>query len=332
MNTSYQIDDQNNLLIKRNKQRLVPSGIFKITPDNKLLYLLNEPQTWCRKYNLGSKIVFCGRWGLDRDHNLTLDLSKDKSLVLNKPFVLKGEILSVDSDALSFLLKSYDRRGISRIQILKLKGTWTNDEYNRLNFLVEKKTSPDTLIFKNAWQVNPYQQIIYTYHRTDLKTKTKILNTIGFDGFWQITSKDRLRYILNKGERSYFDFYVQLESPNLYPQQKVIKYRIGIGLKKEIEKIICLYGSWRFSRRGALSFEMDYGKAGLKSMEFAASLNLNKKEEIVFSLHNLQNQPLGISLIFSHKFLKDLDAQVYLKLKEKLSREKAIETGISIPF
>ncbi|MCM8757837.1 MAG: hypothetical protein NC903_02110, partial [Candidatus Omnitrophica bacterium] len=142
MNTSYQIDDQNNLLIKRNKQRLVPSGIFKITPDNKLLYLLNEPQTWCRKYNLGSKIVFCGRWGLDRDHNLTLDLSKDKSLVLNKPFVLKGEILSVDSDALSFLLKSYDRRGISRIQILKLKGTWTNDEYNRLHFLVEKKTSP----------------------------------------------------------------------------------------------------------------------------------------------------------------------------------------------
>ncbi|MCM8792237.1 MAG: hypothetical protein NC826_03715 [Candidatus Omnitrophica bacterium] len=332
MKTSYQIDQQNSLIIKRKKQRLSPSGVFKTTPDNKLLYWLNEPESWRRKYNLGSKIEFLGRWGLDKDYNLTLDISEDKGLVSNKPLVLKGEILSADSDQLDFLLKSYDRRGVQRIQILKLKGRWSSDEYNRLNFLVEKKTSPDTLVFKNAWQINPHQQIIYNYERTNLKTKTKIFNTIGFDGFWQITSKDRLRYILNRSTKSYFDFRVQLESPHLYPQEKVIKYRIGIGFKKKAQKIICLYGSWKFSRRGALSFEMDYGKSGLKRMEFATSISLNKKDEVAFSLYNQKNQPLGMAVIFLHRFLKDSDAEVYLKLKEKLSKEKDIEAGIRIPF
>lgn len=328
----FKIDENNRLLIKEKRKEITTCGRYKIDPLNQLIYFPHKPKDWCSNYSFPQKLTFTGRWGISPQHDLELYLIKNRCFFQREPLVLKGEILSSNSDSFLFKIKSYDERGIQRVQILELKGKWFTDDYNRLNFLVEKKTFSDTLILEGSWQINPQQQIIYTYEKTDLKTKTKALNTIEFEGFWQIDSKDKLTYILSKGKKSQFDFRVQLESPNLYPQEGVIKYRLGVGLRKERTKIIYLYGAWKFSSKGTLYFQMDYGKSGLKNIEFLSSVNLTKKDELSFSLYNQRNQPLGISVIFSHRFLKKLDANLYLKIKENLKREKSIEAGITIPF
>jgi len=97
---------------------------------------------------------------------------------------------------LVFEVKSTDREGQTHIQLLKLSGSWQADEFNRLSFLVKRKIQPDILTLGGIWQLNKNQQIIYTYEKTDLKTKTKYARTLTFLGFWQIDSTKRLTYIL----------------------------------------------------------------------------------------------------------------------------------------
>jgi len=332
MKTLYQIDNQNNLIIKRKKQKIIPRGNFKITADNRLNFWLNEPTTWLRKYNLPKRIEFLGKWSLNSNYDLELYLYEGKNLLQKNPLVLKGEIISAQAESLSFLIKTEDKRGVQKFKILKLNGYWQADEYNRINFLVEKKEDiPDTLIFKNAWQINPNQKITYTYQKTNLLTKNKTQQTIEFEGFWQINSSHKLTYILSGGNKSYFDFRIQKESLNLYPEDGKIKYRIGIGIKKEKMQTIYLYGTWKFSKKGALLFEMDYGEGRIKAIEFSPVLNITKKDTISFSLYNFKNEPLGITINFFHRFLKELDAEFYLKIKNQL-KEKAINVGVNIPF
>jgi hypothetical protein len=228
-----------------------------------------------------------------------------------------------------------DEQSHSHIQLLKLSGFWQADEFNRLVFLVKKDALPgEPLTFNGIWQINQNQQIIYTYEKRDLKTKSKISHTLGFIGFWQITSADRLTYVLSRTLNSGFDFRAHLESPNLYPQQGVIKYRLGIGLRKNKlykDKIICLYGAWKFSRKFSLIFEMDYSRGKVQQIEFGTDISLSQKDKVLLELKNKAGEPLGMHITFTRRFLNKLDAEVFLRLKAK-QKERGIETGINIPF
>ncbi|MCM8781709.1 MAG: hypothetical protein NC828_01440, partial [Candidatus Omnitrophica bacterium] len=209
--------------------------------------------------------------------------------------------------------------------------------------IVKKSPEPDTLTLCGAWQVNQNQQIVYTYQKADLKTKTKSLKEIKFEGFWGIDGANKLVYILERSTDSRFCFRVQLESPNLYPKEGVIKYRLGVGIKGvtpiglsagrqgTVPKIICLYGTWKFSRKFGLNFQMDYGQNKIHSIEFGANINFSNKNAVIFSLTNKKDEPLGINVVFSHRFLKKLDADSFLRLK-RLKQESAIEAGVRIPF
>ncbi len=157
-----------------------------------------------------------------------------------------------------------------------------------------------------------------------------------FEGFWEINSNNRLTYILSRSTESRFEFRVQIESPNLYPQQGVIKYRLGIGLKggrSFQNKIVSLYGTWKFSHKLGLIFEIDYGKNKFQNIEFGTNIHLNKKDEFVFSLTNKGKKPLGFNLIFTHNFLKQSSAETFFRLKDILDKkERALEAGVRIPF
>lgn len=342
---SYKADNTNRLIIRREHKTLITDGRFSIDKNNRLIYWLNAPEPWRRQYNLPHKISFRGNWQLNPNYDLELILDRTKGQSEGEHLVLKGEIVSTDRDTLVFAVKSLDSRGQTHTQLLKLSGFWQTDEYNRISFSVKKKISPDILTLEGIWQVNKNQQIIYTYEKTDLKTKTKYVRTLTFSGFWQIDSTKRLTYILEHSSVSRFDFRVQLESPNLYPQEGIIKYRLGIGLKglspsKLIRssakgtvptKIISLYGTWKFSRKAGLSFEMDYGSGKLKRIEFGADIYLNNKDEVTFSITNKRKEPLGIFITFTHKFLKRYTAETFLRLKTS-EKEKAVEAGLRIPF
>jgi uncharacterized protein (UPF0548 family) len=57
----YSIDSSGRLNIQRKHERVVCEGNFNIDAKNRLIYLLNEPDAWKRKYGLGPEARFEGR-------------------------------------------------------------------------------------------------------------------------------------------------------------------------------------------------------------------------------------------------------------------------------
>jgi len=344
MKAKYSVDNDNRLVSTDNTEVLSIDGTFSVDEGNRLIYWLNEPQPWRVKYQFPEKLIFTGNWLLDSNCDLQLKLIQDKSDWQEDILTLKGEIISCESDKLVFELKSMDKNGSTQLRILKLAGTWAADELNQIYFSVSKKEeSPDILTLQGAWRLNQNQQIIYTYQKVGLKTKDKILSTLTFSGFWQISSANQLTYILSTGTNAVnserirrIDFKVQNETPNVYPTEGAIKYRIGVGLKGQspsgtVPEIISLYGTWKINRKFGLSFEMGYAKGQIQSLDFSAEVNLNKNNEVVFNLKNDSREDLGISVVFTHRFLKLLNAKFFLRLKQVAS-ESGIDAGIQIPF
>lgn len=338
MKYKYSLNNKNQLFIKTQKHKApIPvRGAFSLDKENRLIYWLNEPVSWRRKYNLPSKVSFTGNWRLNPNYDLELNLDETGSQYRQERLIFKGEIISSDRDALIFEIISQDNHGLDQIRLLKFSGSWQADEFNRIIFLIKKKTAPDVITFEGAWRINKNQQITYIYEKTDLKRKTRLSHAMTFEGFWEITNRERLTYILSRSSGSYFDFRVQIESPNLHPGEGLIKYRIGIGLRKDKPsqtRLIYLYGTWKFSHKAGLVFQMDYGKSRFRDIEFGTNFYLHKKDEIIFLLANKKNEPLGLSISFTHRFLKENDAETFLRLKDILHRKEAvIEAGVRIPF
>lgn len=334
MQIRYLIDDNNRLIVADNGENLPVDGSFSIDEDNRLIYWLNEPQAWRVKYQLPEKLVFTGNWKLDANYDLELEVTQNKSGWQKDILTLKGELISCESDKLVFEIKSIDKNGLTELRLLKLTGTWKANGLNQIYFAVSKKESPDLLTFQAGWQLNQNQQIIYTCQKSDLKTKNKILSTLTFSGFWQITAANQLTYILSSGTNSKFDFKVQLETPNVYPKEGAIKYRLGVGLKEtkpDELKIISLYGTWKLSRKLGLVFDMEYAKGQIHSLIFGAEVNFDKNNRVIFNLKNELGESIGISVVFTHRFLKQLDAELFLRLKH-YQKESGIDAGIRIPF
>lgn len=335
----YSVDSFNRLTIRRKGKTTPVNGKFLVDKDNNLSYWLNEPVSWRREYGLPGKVSFKGKWRLDKNYDLQLRLAETRRHGGQDILTIRGNIISVEKDCLLFEVKSYDKQGLLHARILKLSGIWQADRHNQLSFAVKKKHEPDMLTLEGAWQVNQNQKITYSYDKIDLKRKTKINSTLIFEGFWEINEANRLTYILSRTPESKFDFRAQLESPNLYPKEGVIKYRLGIGLKGLSPKgtvpqprIISLYGTWRFNRRLSLLFEMDYGRGHLQSMEFTTEISCTQKDKFTFTLRSKKKEPLRINITFTRRFLKRLDAKALLRVKRILGKESALEAGVELPF
>lgn len=331
---NYTVDDDNRLNVRRNNKTSSARGNFSVDSKNRLIYFLNEPPRWRRAQRLDSKIVFQGNWQLDNEHNLVLAVTEinDKPDVAR--LVLKGNIISAEGDNLVFEIRTLNKEDHDQFYLIKLGGTWFADEHNRLSFNIKKEEGPDVITLMGAWQVDKRQQIAYTYQKTELKKKAKVSHIFTVEGFWQANSATKLTYILRHSMKSAFDFRAQVESPNLYPKEGVIKYRVGIGVREENsfkERIISLYGAWKFSRKAGLSFEMDCGRKKLETINFEAEANLSDRDKIIFILTNKKREPLGFAIRFEHKFLKKLDAEFFLRLKKSFE-ESRIDSGVHIPF
>lgn len=327
------VDNSNRLVIRRGRAKLVLEGRFSVSEDNSLIYWLNEPSAWRQRFGLGQELKFYGNWKLDDNYDLCLDLTGNNRQFPGDKIVLKGEIFSSDRDTLAFEMKSQDKTGKNEFQILKFSGSWSADPRNDIVFSIDRSTDPDVLNLGAGWKLNKDQQIVLTYEKTRLKTKIKDIRVITFSGSWQIMPEKVLSYVFSSGTRSRFDFRAQLETPNVYPQAGKIKFRLGAGIRDEkfSGKIVTLYGTWKFSRKLGLSFEMDYGKKDVRSLEFGADINIAPKDKIILSLVSRERKPLGLKVTFSHRFLKKLDAEAYLKFKA-LHDESGIEAGVRIPF
>ncbi len=249
---------------------------------------------------------------------------------------LRKRFIAAESDELVIeTIQTLDKQGlspkgtvpVSRLRILKLKGTWHANDYNELVFEVTgRKGSPETYTFKGSWKLNNNQQIEYTSEDG--------YDKLTFKGYWNISSANRLVYLLEGNSTSRFEFKVQLEPSTLYPKKGEIRYRIGVGISQsrltKFRQILILYGEWKFSRNLGLTFQMDYGQSRVKAMEFGAEVTFGHNK-VNFALKNEFGKSIGIILTMTYKFLKSFDAETFIRLKSRKDQQ-GIEVGISIPF
>ncbi|RJP29017.1 MAG: hypothetical protein C4533_04265 [Candidatus Omnitrophota bacterium] len=348
----YSVDNNNRLIIKKpgSKRAITVNGRFKADKNNNLIYELNEPNRWRIKENLPSKIEFEGRWSLDKDHNLVFTVTGSKENGRLQRLVLKGDILAVNDNSLRFEIKTVEEKGVyfnnlgpdktsvhkfylGHFYLMAITGLWCADKKNRLTFEVATKRD-SSIVLKNSWQLNDNQNISYSYNRRELKTKKKSYHEIAFDGFWSIDATNRLKYILADSRDSGLEFKVQLESPNLYPKDGCIKYRLGAGLSKKDNqyKIISIYGIWKLFRKTGLSFEVKYGDSQVKLIQFGSNFRLGDNNEIVIELLSKEGKSLGMKLNLGVRGVFGKDSRVFIKLQQLNSRDFVVTSGASINF
>jgi len=215
----------------------------------------------------------------------------------------------------------------SHLRILKLKGSWRANDYNELCFEVTaRKGPPEIYTFKGSWKLNNNQQIEYISEDGR--------DTLTFKGYWNIFSANRLVYLFEGSSTSRFEFKVQLESATFYPKKGEIRYRFGVGFRKSrlraSGQLLILYGEWKFGRDLGLTFQMDYGQGKVRAITFGAEVIFGRNK-VTFALKNELGEPLGITLTMTHKFLKSLDTEAFIRLKSH-QKELGIEAGITLPF
>ncbi|MCM8786943.1 MAG: hypothetical protein NC935_02695 [Candidatus Omnitrophica bacterium] len=327
MKNKYFVDEFNRLVIKRKGNTITPKGSWLIK-DNKLIYILDEELNWRRRYDLPNKIIFSGRWSLDKNHNLIFTLKENKRQFENQKLFFKTELLDTKYDALIFLLSTKQIENVEKISILKLKGRWQQDKFNRLEFFVKRgKTTYDVLTFCGIWTVIN-NTLIYNYTKTYFKRKEKIQKALKFIGYWQINQKNRLNYILNLEKNSLFSFVVKLETPNISYQDKEIKYSVGIGVGKNFkEKTFIISGNWGIDKKLGIYFEVEQKENRLNKIIFCADVKVSNNQAI-FRLKNNKGDDLGISVTFSHNFIKKT-ANWFLEFAKE-NKEFKIMAGANI--
>jgi hypothetical protein len=261
---------------------------------------------------------------LDKDHNLTLTLNNENNQLSGNRLTLKTRIIGASSNELAFSVTTGDSTGKQHFYILRLSGKWQADKYNRLSFQASKENGPpDTLTFRASWQVNKNNEIIYSYTRAGLKRGTRIAQTLALSGYWNITDKYRLIYILDQKINSEFNFKVGLGKPD----KRGLKYELGFGTA-DAKKIFIIFGKWKINERLGLIFEIPTGKNGSKDIVFGADGELTNGYALKLRLKNESNRDLGITLRLSRSILKG-QGQVFLEtLKEK--KEFSIVGGIGL--
>jgi len=321
----YEIDPFNRLIaIKSGRDSGVPQfrdvldGVFRIDDKNRLTYHVKKPKGSLTPQQL----KLTGDWSIDKEHNLVLTLNKENHQLAGDKLTLRAELIGAQSDKIEFSVVTKDSNGGMHFYMLQLAGRWQADEYNCLNFQVAKKTlPPNILILSGGWEINKQNQVIYTYTKEILKTKKKITNTLTFKGFWQISGKYRLLYVLNQELNSAFDFKVSLGKP----AARGLEYELGIGASPE-DKKITLLGSWKIDKKIGLFFEMPSEEGRLQRITFGAICKLNQGSELELKLKSNLNEDLGINLRFTKNILKDQGQAFVEALKD--GREISLRAGL----
>ena len=332
MKFTYKINKNNQLAIVKNGEILYPKGNFAVDNNNQLLYEIKESASWLKEQGISKRISLKGQWRIDQNHNLILTLSETKNQAAGERLLLKSKIIQVKANYLVFSLGTQGKSKTHRLRLLQLNGRWQADKYNRLQFLVKKLKSSDTLTFQGSWQVRK-NILIYTYKEASLTAKIKRTHALHFQGYWQINKPNRLTYILDTKGNSSFVFKAYLETPSLIGKKGFIKYRIGIGLKGSRlfkTETITLYGVWKLHRKAGLSFNIDYGEGGVKTINFGAFTRINKRDKINFGLRNREGKNLRMSVEFRHNFLKD-NAEWFLKMLTE-GKSPSFKWGVTVPW
>ncbi len=264
-----------------------------------------------------------GSWELTPNHEVQFK-SKDQT----KEVSYKGSLVAAEPDALvlSMTAKESDTKLVTKI--IKLQGTWCTNTKNQIQFEVEKESGKnDVLTFKAGWKVNDRHEIVYTYKTTKLKTKIKQVQELIFKGYWDISEKNRLTYLIGRDSNSAFRFRGAFQTKSILAKKGEIRYQVGVEVvgKHKIQTI-ALFGKWKLSRDLGLDFEIEYSSAK-KAISFGGNYALNDSTQIAVNLKSQHGKSLGVEVIFTRDIFGK-DGQAFVRLQKSLE-ESRIEAGVS---
>jgi len=245
---------------------------------------------------------------------------------------LKAALVAAEPGLLVLGVTQKKTRSLATTTLLKLSGVWRADLKNQLAFEIERAAGRrDTLTFKGMWKINETHDIIYSWEKVSLKTKTKTVNELVIRGTWDITEKNRLTYYVGGDTAQAMRFRGTFQSPSLLAKAGEIRYQVGMEVRGRVRpQNPSLFGVWKFSRRLELSFEMEYALGVRRKIIFGGAVlpRPDSKLEILLTAQN--GEPLGAELIISKEFFSG-NAQLFLRL-EKKAEESAAEAGISLKW
>ena len=323
----YEIDPHNRLVYEKTGKhsevplfRAVLDGKFEIDERNQVTYHVKKP--------LGTpipqQVKLRGTWSLDNDHRLVLTLDKWGNQIAGNKITLASELIDVNDNRVSFALISRDSEGNNHLYMVTLGGSWQADAHNRLSFNIAKeKGSPDRLILQGAWEVNKQNEIYYSYAKQVRGKKEKTAKSITLKGYWDISEKYKLTYVVNKEMKTGVSFKVSVGKSNA----RGLQYEIGIGAMPS-KKTVTLLGEWRVTRDRGVLFEMPCGEGEKQKVILGAWCKLKKNLNLEMRLQNGDGEDLGVTVTLSRQIVKGQGEAFIRALRSQ--KEMAIAVGAGV--
>ncbi len=316
------------------KEFLLLEGEFQILSDGGLLFQPHTPSDYSDLLNQEHKFNITGTWEIDKNHDLIFHVDETFSPRLGRQIAFQGEFLKAEAGELDFTYQVRTNDGKLQLRTLRFFGKWEADSNNRLTLtLTHSQGTTRALTFNGAWKINKRHEIVYSYRKQQLKTKTKITKQLMFRGQWDFASNRSVSYVLEGDSDQAFRFRLAFATPIILAKQNEIRFQIGIELSGEpapTVRNIILFGKWKLKHDLSLAFEVEYRDQVWHEIRFQAQYRLTPRTEIEAELFAKNQDDMGVSLTLSRSFLSD-DGEAFLTLKKSL-QEGSFEAGASVRF
>jgi len=253
-----------------------------------------------------------GTWQLTERHQLQYRRRGG-----SQEIVLTGDLMAAEPTALVAMFREVSEDGDVTTRLLSLRGRWQADSRNRLNFLVEREQGRnDRLVLQGGWELNEANEILYRYQPD--------LQTLRFQGHWDLGDSKWLTYVLDESSDSTFRFRGTFQTPSVLAKEGQIRYQVGVEVEgKKRFNVVTLFGAWKLSRDLALDFEMALGGVSSQTIRFGAAYEIDSEDTVSARLTTREGQPLGLEVIFTRDVMK---GQAFVRLVKSLE-ETAVEGG-----
>ena len=272
-----------------------------------------------------------GTWRLTPDHALALTLhgagrEDRRSLYLN------GAVVRATHDTLVFALRRRESDETRASQRLTLSGRWQADARNRLTFLLEQaEGEEDRLTLQGGWEVGPHHELAYRYERRLTPRGALQVQSLLFEGAWDIAGTDRLVFRMRGSSDATFEFTARLQTPSLIARDGRLVYEVGIGMAGGATRRqqVTLFGAWKVNRDLSVSFEVPYAGGRVEAIRLTGTFALGARNQVVAALSSRQGEALGLTVVFTRELFPD--ARLFLRVQHD-AEERSVIGGVQVRF
>ncbi len=297
---------------------------MSVKRHNALVYAIKKPLHG----GAPRQIRLEGSWSLDKDRDVVFTLDRHAG----SKTVLKGKLVKADAHHVYFSLAAHDKEGRASLYMLRLQGTWKADKDSRLIFYVQREgDTRDELIFGASWEINKNNQIVYRYTTSAGSAKRKMTKMLTLEGYWDLSSRHRISYILDARGRSRFDFSPVSGASVSIAGKTGLCYELGtrIAHSPRTKKTITLFGSFKPAEGASVFFEVPYGARVRRSVRFGATVTSRTRTTVALALKNTRGEPLGIEVSFVKR--PSAGKEIFLHF-ERSAKERLAEIGARVKW